>query len=66
MENIREQDKLQILLDKATLYLRFSLSFTAISFPLISLSNPILLQEIPEMKLILSSLLLIAVSVNFC
>lgn len=39
MENNREREKLNTLLSKSKIYLRFSTSFIAISFPLISLSN---------------------------
>jgi len=59
MENIREQEKLEILLKKVKLYLSFSLSFMAISFPIISSLNPISIQEISEIFIIITSNLLL-------
>lgn len=65
MTSIEDKEKLEILLNKATVYLRFSLSFTAISFPLIFLSLPKSFQDIPELILILPSLLSFVISVIF-
>ncbi len=62
MEDVGEQEKLEILLNKVKLYLTFSLSFVAISFPLISLSDPIPIQEISEIIIIIISNLLLIIS----
>ncbi len=55
MENSRERDNLEILLKKTKLYLSFSISFMAISFPIISLSTQISVQELSEITILLTS-----------
>ena len=63
MVTIGDQEKLEILINKAKVYLSFSLSFASISFPLISLSFPTSLPGLPE--LIVISLLSFVFSILF-